>query len=237
MILSELENTRIKGTVTGIPQDIGSILELGCGDGRIAYAMDNKIPMTGIDLDKKRIRSFPGNKITANIAALPIQDEAFDLVLSTEVLEHLSDELLAEARREIMRVARKYILITVPYNEILSAEWVKCSGCGSVFHPWGHVRTFGFRILKNLFDPIPLVEVKFLGPMEAKIPSFIYFMARKLGNVWGANKETVCPKCGANCMESAGNILGKILIRLIWRTLRVSPFKKPIWIRCLYKVT
>jgi SAM-dependent methyltransferase len=47
---------------------------------------------------------------TLNIARLPFADDTFDVVLSSEVLEHLVRPL--ECIAELMRVARKYVIMT-----------------------------------------------------------------------------------------------------------------------------
>ena len=48
--------------------------------------------------------------ITLNIARLPFADDTFDLVLASEVLEHLVRPV--EAIAELLRVARKYLVMT-----------------------------------------------------------------------------------------------------------------------------
>lgn len=48
--------------------------------------------------------------VTLNIARLPFADDAFDVVLSSEVLEHLVRPV--EAIAELLRVARKYVVMT-----------------------------------------------------------------------------------------------------------------------------
>ncbi|CAD7772002.1 hypothetical protein DMNBHIDG_00502 [Candidatus Methanoperedenaceae archaeon GB37] len=113
MKLSHKEITRIKETLEMIPSDVVSILEVGCGDGRITNSICHKHKLTGIDIDKERIKSFRG---------------------------------------EIYRVTKKYILITVPFEEVLPAQWLKCSKCGHIFHAWGHLRRFDLRMLKTYLN-------------------------------------------------------------------------------------
>jgi len=48
--------------------------------------------------------------VTMNVARLPFADGAFDVVLSSEVLEHLVRPL--EAIAELLRVARRYVVLT-----------------------------------------------------------------------------------------------------------------------------
>jgi len=58
--------------------------------------------------------------ITLNIARLPFADGAFDLVMSSEVLEHLVRPV--EAIAELLRVARKYVVVT-SLEALSSGRW------------------------------------------------------------------------------------------------------------------
>jgi SAM-dependent methyltransferase len=50
----------------------------------------------------------------ADVHALPYADEAFDVVLCSETLEHVTD--ITQATAELLRVARKAVVITVPHE-------------------------------------------------------------------------------------------------------------------------
>ncbi len=97
-----------------------SILDVGCGEG---FTLDtlrkNKIgkKIIGIDNSKESIRIgkilFPKVKIEhASIYDMPFPNNSFDLVICTEVLEHLKTPSLAI--EEVKRVSRGNILISVP---------------------------------------------------------------------------------------------------------------------------
>ncbi|RPI77988.1 MAG: class I SAM-dependent methyltransferase [Desulfobacteraceae bacterium] len=237
MSLSEKEIVRINETVKMIPLNIISLLEVGCGDGRVAQFLPDAIKITGFDINKEKIKHYPGNKIIADISKIPIKQNTFDLVLITEVLEHLNDKIYRSALSEILRITKQYILITVPFYETLSANWDKCSECGHIFHAWGHIRKFNPEILKHLFKNATLQKTQLLSPKETWIPSAFYKIAKKLGKVWGTNPQnpTLCPICGSGSLHSTGNLFGKIFIRFLWRFEKYSPIKKPIWIGCLYE--
>jgi len=237
MELSEKEIIRIDETIDMIPPWVSSILEVGCGDGRVSKKAHNNCNLTGIDIESIRIKLYPGNKLIGNISNLPIKSKRFDMVLACEVLEHLDNETMLLAIDEIQRIAKRYILITVPFKETLSAQWHKCSKCGHIFHGWGHLRQFDMALLNNLFNA-QLIDKRFLGPSESRIPSLAYVIAKKMGNVWDSyhTKQLPCPKCGSEPMRSEGNIFGKVFIRFLWRIERFLPFKKPIWIGCLYQM-
>lgn len=97
-----------------------SILDVGCGEGfTLDMLQKNKIgkKIIGIDNSKESIRIgkilFPKVKIEhASIYDIPFPDNSFDLVICTEVLEHLKTPSLAI--EEVKRVSRGNILISVP---------------------------------------------------------------------------------------------------------------------------
>ena len=99
---------------------VDSILDVGCGEGfTLNRLKENGIGkklegieslQAAIDLGKK---TYPDIKIVkGSIYELPYKDNSFDLVLCTEVLEHL--EKPQDAIKELVRVSKKYLVISVP---------------------------------------------------------------------------------------------------------------------------
>jgi len=77
---------------------------------------------------------------------LPYKDNAFDLVLCTEVLEHLDDP--QKGLKELVRVSKKYLVISVP-NEpfFMFAQLVRgknWSRFGNDIEHINHWTMFGF---------------------------------------------------------------------------------------------
>lgn len=97
-----------------------SILDVGCGEGfSLCKLSEYKIgeKLEGIDYSKEAISTgkklFPGLLLKqGNVYNLPYKDNAFDLILCTEILEHLENP--KKALQEILRVSKKYILVSVP---------------------------------------------------------------------------------------------------------------------------
>lgn len=97
-----------------------SILDAGCGEGfSLNKLIINNVgeKLEGIENSKEAIalgkKLFPKAKIKlGNICNLPYKTDSFDLVLSTEVLEHL--ETPQKALLEIIRVSKKYVILSVP---------------------------------------------------------------------------------------------------------------------------
>lgn len=96
------------------------ILDVGCGEGttivKLKQAKIGKI-LEGIDNSEDALRIgkslYQGINIkSGDIYKLPYKDSSFDLLICTEVLEHLKNPRKALA--ELRRVSSKYVLLSVP---------------------------------------------------------------------------------------------------------------------------
>lgn len=100
--------------------NIDSVLDVGCGEGfTLARFKKEKIGKVyeGIEADDVAIelskKLYPSLNIKkGDIYTLPYKSNFFDLVVCTEVLEHLDEP--RKAYKELIRVSRKYILLSVP---------------------------------------------------------------------------------------------------------------------------
>lgn len=96
------------------------ILDVGCGEGftlvKLKHAKIGE-KFEGLDnLDeaiKLGKKLYPQLNIKkGDIYSLPYKDNSFDLLICTEVLEHLKDP--AKALSELKRVTSKYLILSVP---------------------------------------------------------------------------------------------------------------------------
>ena len=102
------------------PLKANSILDVGCGEGfTLVNFRRSKIGkfLEGIDYSKDSItlgkKMYPNLNIKeGNIYKLSYPTNSFDLLVCTEVLEHLQDP--TEAIRELARVSKKHIVFSVP---------------------------------------------------------------------------------------------------------------------------
>jgi 2-polyprenyl-3-methyl-5-hydroxy-6-metoxy-1,4-benzoquinol methylase len=98
------------------------ILDIGCGDGVLLWLISQKTPakLFGIDTDKsslKLARSKLGDKATLKQASayqLPFKARQFDIVIATEVIEHLNQpsRMLQEIKRALKPSGR--LIISTP---------------------------------------------------------------------------------------------------------------------------
>ena len=100
-----------------------SVLEVGCGEGFVLQYLAKHRPnwrLAGCDLAGDAV-AYAGrlcpesvSLCTADIYHLPLPSRSFDLVLCSEVLEHL--EGVPAALAELQRVTRGYVLVSVPHE-------------------------------------------------------------------------------------------------------------------------
>ena len=120
------------------------ILDAGCGTGRNLAEFARLGPAEGVDISPQAVefcqrRGLRGVRLAA-LEELPFEDGRFDLLLATDVIEHLPDEgpALAELRRVAAAGAR--LVITVPaYNWL----WSKHDAS------WHHYRRYTRRLLRD----------------------------------------------------------------------------------------
>ena len=103
-----------------------SILDVGCGDGFYLYLLCELFPkpkIVGIDKDKNALKSAAINLKDKNLKIkhgdiynLNFSDNSFDIILASEILEHLKDDF--KGLKEIYRVLRPggLVLISVPHG-------------------------------------------------------------------------------------------------------------------------
>ena len=137
------------------PLKLDSILDVGCGEGITLSKFEKEgigKKLFGIDYSDDALKI--GKKIyphlnlkKGNIYDIKEKDNSFDLVMATEVLEHLDDP--EKALKELIRVSRKYVMLSVP-NEpffiganLLRGKYLK--GFGNHPEHINHWTLFSFR--------------------------------------------------------------------------------------------
>ena len=99
------------------------ILDAGCGSGGLSGLLLQKgYNVASCDMDNAAIqqglaRGRLRDARQADVTDLPFEDGAFDLVICSEVIEHVPDD--EQALRSLLRVARRDVLISVPAHAYL----------------------------------------------------------------------------------------------------------------------
>jgi SAM-dependent methyltransferase len=243
------ENSRIKESISVIPDNVRTLLDIGCGNGAFINALVTAYPnrfekVVGIDLSVQALGYVTSPKIINSVANLSFRSRSFDLVSCLEVLEHLGEEEFRNALSEIQRVSKKYIVITVPNDEILEKELVLCPKCSCAFNPFFHVRRFDKMLLMNLFDHFKNQKIKGVGPQDHNILYRNVFYFIRLGLRKPAPPYcTVCPQCGytrgmelteGNAAPKMGSSNYQKLFSFLKRVALGRGIQKKRWLLALY---
>jgi SAM-dependent methyltransferase len=232
------ESERIRQTIEILPDNIRSVLDAGCGDGRVSTALAAKYQVVGVDVSHNALRRG-GNRnrvIAALLWNLPFRSETFDLVLVSEVIEHIPADVLPQVLREILRISRRYVLITVPYRETLEDASVRCR-CGFVFHKWGHLQQFNERKLASLYQDLPVRKMIHLGsPKPADPAIFKKLSQRWAGRYASPDSDTLCPNCGGCSFETGNdNLVSRLFGSAGALAGRILPERRSTWIGGLFE--
>ena len=96
-----------------------SILEIGVGNKTVS----NYLKQSGFNVITCDINPKSNPDYVADIRNLPFEKERVDLVLACEVLEHISFKEVELALKELRRVTKKYVVISIPYISF-DIDWV-----------------------------------------------------------------------------------------------------------------
>ena len=135
----QIDIDRFNYIIARIPDGVSTILDIGAWDNQF------KELLQGYEVTTLDSEPHAKGMIKATITNLPFKDNSFDLVTALETLEHLGNIELLEAREEISRVSREWIIVSVPYNEMPLGEGHKQSFSKARFECFfSHVHTFYF---------------------------------------------------------------------------------------------
>lgn len=157
---------RITELASRVPEG-SSVLDAGCGEGitlRSLSALNRGWRLSGIDMDEPSLdvarRVAPAAAIQkASIYELPFGDASFDLVLCTEVMEHL--EHPEEALQSIRRVAARHVILSVPREPLWSMlNMARGKYLGSFGNTPGHIQRWSkaaySRLIERYFDVLEI---------------------------------------------------------------------------------
>lgn len=161
-----------------------AILDAGCGTGRfLARLLEMKGSVVGVDysfqslrLARQRISPHGAPRVVqADGRCLPFRDEAFDLVLCSEVITHLIDEddavaFLRELRR-VLRARGRLVITAENYRLWLKMTWKKADADGLGHNYRLRTRAEYWDLLREAFFPREIVGIwGFLNLLHRPIP-------------------------------------------------------------------
>jgi SAM-dependent methyltransferase len=192
---TERDAVRIDAIRGMIPDDVHTMLEIGCGNGVITNKLEQDV--VGLDVSRTALRYVEKPCVQAAAGMLPFRKDSFDLVLSAETLEHLPPAEYETAKAEMLRVARRYILVELPYMQNLGIGMEKCPKCGHKFHANHHYRRYSLREIRGLFGrKASLRNWTTCGIKQPWFHPLLLVVKQRVGGRWAKSPFSICPRCG-----------------------------------------
>ncbi|MFH1833034.1 MAG: class I SAM-dependent methyltransferase [Candidatus Levyibacteriota bacterium] len=146
------------------PLNPKTILDVGCGEGfTLNEFLINNVgkKLEGVDNSHNSLsigaELFPNLSLKyADIYKLPYKDNSFDLVLCLEVMEHLKEP--KKAISEIMRVSKKYTIISVPNEPFFRiSNFLRGKNVKRLGNDEGHINHWNLSTFKQLMQKQNLI--------------------------------------------------------------------------------
>lgn len=236
---------RFAETVKLIPSDTKTLLDAGCGNGIFGKILARDLPdldVLGVDRSLTALQ-FAGDKtVQGGVDSLPVGDASYDCVSCLQVIEHLPVDVFEKTISELARVAGKYIIVGVPFDEATEKNVTQCPQCRTIFNCDLHLRRFSADTMVKLFSEVGFKHVSsvFPGGQNILIGSEVFnlllvkFRAEKTPKFL----SPICPICGysegdvtALSVAKSAPLCGPSPLRALLRNVRLALVKgiTPFW--------
>ena len=202
MLADPANSMRMEATLNMIPEEVSSLADIGCGNGvfgKLVSERRNKITIMSVDRSERALEYVKTQKKTGDVLDIPLDNNSFDCVSCLQVLEHIPDNTYAKAISELARVSKKYVLISVPYNEKVENNFTQCPKCKTIFNSDLHLRSYTDKDIQGLFSAhgFECVQSENLvkGEKLAGI-DFYHRIKRSFENQAASFNSPICPLCG-----------------------------------------
>ena len=126
-----------------------TFLDVGCGTGEyLSFAWRSMEYVCGLDISKRYLYRCKSSKtndlVLGNSENLPFQNQVFDCLLCSEVIEHIRSQ--KAAIHEILRVSRKSVLLSTPNHGVLRTIMGRFNSqkLASIDLEFGHINIIRF---------------------------------------------------------------------------------------------
>ena len=251
MLQDPANQERITKTVDLIPQNVESLADIGCGNGVFVNYLNRynpKIEIVGLDRSETALKYVKTKKQLCDIANIPLASRSMDCVTCLEVIEHLSIPVYEKALSELTRVSKKYIIISVPFEEISEEYFNQCPSCKTIFNYEMHLRRFDDEKMRGLLESygFSCVELDHFG---TKVRYLGHYTFRKIfyKEQFKQWKSPICPLCGYKANNRFEHKINSVISKSISSKRKLISYlstipkliwpkiKKNYWVAGLYK--
>ncbi len=208
-----------------IPKHGENVLDVGARDGHLSGLLADRFgSVVALDLKLPEVGDARVEAVVGDATALDYEDNAFDTVVCAEVLEHVAESQLERACNELVRVARRTIVIGVPYRQDLRYGQTICRTCNGINPPWGHLNTFDERRLRSLFASVAITRISHVGSSRQRTNSVSAALMQFAGNPYGTyEQDEVCVHCGSKLQgPAARTLVQRIATKVAYKLERVQ---------------
>lgn len=181
-----------------------AVLNVGVGDGGLEHELFRRgCRVYSVDPSEAAILGVRGRLGLGERAKvgrcedLPFDDGQFNVVVMSEVLEHLDNETLVRSLQQVRRVLTTSgrFVGTVPADEVIAQNSCLCPNCGTQFHRFGHVQSFNqdrlLALLRTVYAQVEISRYYFpdtdLQNLRGRIATVAKKMLMRVG-VRGSNE-------------------------------------------------
>lgn len=196
------EQARIASLLRMMPEG-GVALEIGARDCYITRLMSQRHDqVVALDLSKPQCELDNVRCVAGDVRALELPDAAFDVVLCSEVLEHLDPHDLPRATSELQRVCRGTLVVGVPFEQDLRVGRTICAHCRAINPPYAHLNRFDETRLTGMFRPFRPLQCEHIGETRHRTNAVSDFLMRQAGYPWGTyEQDEGCVRCGRSLVR------------------------------------
>jgi SAM-dependent methyltransferase len=150
----------------------GKVLDIGCGEGKLLKK--DRARIFGVDINPSSVEKLVKEGLNAklgDVSALPYENSFFDVVHSSNLIEHLSPEearmMFMESKRVLKPGGRMILITPMPRT---------------VWNTFGHIKPYPPAAIKKLFRKVSLESFESVSGLRIK--EIVYYGA------WALNKLT-----------------------------------------------
>ncbi len=197
-ILQTGQKNLAQAIIDFFPEEVITALDVGCGDGKLTESIikTTKVPIVGLDFSEEALSRCTFKTTLGDATSLPFKDSEFDLVLTTDMLEHLPSSIEEKVWEQLFRVAKKWVFVAVPFREELLYATAKCHHCSHQYHVNWHMRSYDWpELVSRCPDSFEVDKIILTGESYSPYHALETSFRREILDEWSGWRDAVCPCC------------------------------------------